>query len=117
MKLTPLAFFFYVCDINIDDELVEKVCRMTHTSSVTIATAFIYVYLCVFIFQHDLPSSDIERKAFLQYVHQLSIRYESKYNLITQKDLLSIRIYRYLEKIDEINNELLLDVSRGGTFF
>jgi ADP-ribosylglycohydrolase len=117
MKLTPLAFFFHVCNINVDDELVEKVCRMTHTSPVTVATAFIYVYLCVFIFKHGLPSSDAKRKTFLQYVHQISVGYESTYHLVTDKDLLSIRVHRYLENIDEINNELLLDVSHGGTFF
>ncbi|CAF1229423.1 unnamed protein product [Rotaria sp. Silwood1] len=117
MKLTPLAFFFHVCDLNIDDELVEIVCRMTHVSPVTIVTALIYVHLCIFIFENDLPSSSVERKAFLQYVNQLSVKYECKYNLVTHQDLLSIRIHRYLEKIDEINNELLLDVSHGGTFF
>ncbi|CAF0999922.1 unnamed protein product [Rotaria sordida] len=117
MKLTPLAFFFHVCDINIDDKLVETICRMTHVSPVTIVTALIYVYLCVFIFKHDLPSSDVERKAFLLYVRQLSVQYECKYNLITEKDLLSIRIHRFLENFHEINNDLLLDVSHGGTFF
>jgi ADP-ribosylglycohydrolase len=118
MKLTPLAFFFHVCDISIDDELIEQVCRMTHTSPVTIATAFIYVYLCIFIFEHGLPSSTAERRAFLQYVDQLSVKYESKYNLVTEENLLSIRVQRYLDNIDvEINNELLLDVSHGGTFF
>jgi len=114
MKLTPVAFFFHVCKINVDDELVEKICRMTHTSPVTIATAFIYTYLCMFIFENDLPSTHVEKKAFLRYAHQLSLKYESKYNLVTQKDLLSIRVNRYLEKIDEINDELLLDVSHGG---
>jgi ADP-ribosyl-[dinitrogen reductase] hydrolase len=117
MKLTPIAFFFHICKLNVDDSLIEAVCRMTHTSPVTVATAFIYTYLCVFIFEHDSPASDVERKAFLQYVYDLSITYESKYNLVIQKELLSIRIQRYLEKIDEINNELLLDVSQGGTFF
>jgi ADP-ribosylglycohydrolase len=118
MKLTPLAFFFHVCEISIDDELIEQVCRMTHTSPVTIATAFIYVHLCIFIFEYDLPSSTAQRRAFLQYVHQLSLQYESKYNLIAEEDLLSIRVQRYLDNIDlEINNELLLDVSHGGTFF
>jgi ADP-ribosylglycohydrolase len=117
MKLTPLAFFFNVCGDTVDDELIETVCRMTHTSTVTIATAFIYVYLCVFIFEHDWPSSYVERKTFLEYVHQLCVKYESKYNLVTEKDLLSIRIHRYLENIDKMNDELLIDVSHGGTFF
>lgn len=117
MKLTPIAFFFYVSNTNIDDELIKKTCRMTHTSPITIATACICVYLCNFIFEHGLPTSDKEKNIFLQYAHQLSVKYESKYNLVTQQDLLSIRVYRYLEKIDEINNELLLDVSHGGTFF
>jgi ADP-ribosylglycohydrolase len=90
---------------------------MTHTSPVAIAMSFIYLYLCVFIFKHHLPSSDTERKSFLEYVHQLSIKYEAKHNLVTQKDQLSVRVNRYLEKIAEINNELLLDVSHGGTFF
>ena len=117
MKLTPIAFFFHVCKLNVDDELIETVCRMTHTSSVTIATAYIYIYLCVFIFEHGLPSSEVERKAFLQYAYELSIKYESKYNLVIQKEVLSIRVQRYLENMNDIDNELLLDVSQGGTFF
>lgn len=117
MKLTPLAFFFHVCTHPVDDQLIELVCRMTHMSSVTVATAFIYVYLCVFIFEHGLPSSPLEQKIFLQHVHQLSLKYELKYNLVTPKDLLSNRIVQYLEKIDQITDELLLNVSHGGTFF
>ncbi|CAF3912097.1 unnamed protein product [Adineta steineri] len=117
MKLTPVAFFFHICNLSINDELVECICRMTHMSSVTIATAFIYVYLCVFILEHDFPSSIAEKKAFLQYIHELSVRYEVKYNVVIEEDLLSLRIHRYMEKIDEINDEVLLDVSHGGTFF
>ncbi|UJR32656.1 hypothetical protein I4U23_020116 [Adineta vaga] len=117
MKLTPLAFFFYVCKQNVDDDLVESICRMTHMNLVTITTAFIYIYLCMFIFEHDLPSSYEEKQVFLQYVHQLSIKYESKYNLTASKDLLSIRIYRYLQEINDINDRILLEVSHGGTFF
>lgn len=117
MKLTPIAFFFYVCNIDVNDELVEQVCRMTHTSPVTMATTFIYLHLCLFIFKHHLPSTDTEKKSFLEYLYQLSITYETKYSLIVLEDLLSIRIHRYLENITNISNELLLDVSHGGTFF
>ena len=117
MKLAPLAFFFYILNIDADDELVEQVCRMTHTSPVAMATALIYFHLCLFVFKHYLPSSDNEKQSFLEYVHQLSVKYEAKYNLITVEDLLSVRVRRYWEKLTDISNEILLDVSHGGTFF
>ena len=117
MKLTPLAFFFYISNIDVNDELVEQVCGMTHTSPVAIATAYIYLHLCLFLFKHHLSSTDTEKRSFLDYVYQLSITYETKYSLITSEDLLSVRIHRYLENITNSSNELLLDVNHGGTFF
>lgn len=117
MKLTPLAFFFHVCNLTIDGELVERICRMTHTSPVTLATAFIHVSLCVFIFEHGLPFTDGERRAFLQHVYDVALRYETKYDLVIEKDLLSVRIDRYMKNFDHINSDLLLDVSHGGTYF
>lgn len=119
MKLTPLAvFFFFDTDQqHVDDELVERICRMTHMSSVTIATAFIYIHLCMFILKHNFPSSITASTHFLQSIHQLSLRYESKYHLTAPKDLLSTRVQRYLEAIDDLNDQVLLDVSHGGTFF
>ncbi|CAF0851675.1 unnamed protein product [Adineta ricciae] len=117
MKLTPIAFFFHVCKHEVDSELVEAICQMTHMNSVTITTAFIYIYLCMFIFEYGLPSSREEKEVFLQYILQLSLKYENTYNLTIPKDLLSIRIHRYLENIDDINDRILLDVSHGGTYF
>ena len=117
MKLTPIAFFFHICQLSVDEELVEGVCRMTHDSPVTLATALIYISLCLFIFEHGLPSSDGERKAFLQDVFDVALKYEAKYNLAIEKDLLSVRVHRYMTTFDQMNTELLLDVSDGGTYF
>jgi ADP-ribosylglycohydrolase len=117
MKLTPLAFFFYVCHIDFDEHLIESICRMTHPSTVVIVTACIYFHLCIFIFKNGLPLSQLERQTFLQYLHQVSMEYELKYKLENRKDLLSIRIYGYLTQMNQINDTLLIDISHGGTFF
>jgi len=117
MKLTPLAFYFFILNKEIDEELIEQLCRMTHSSSVTVTTALIYIYLCTFLFKNNFPSTHEEKITFLQYAQQLSTQYELRYKLITEKDLLSIRIQHYLENIDNITNEVLITVSQGGTYF
>lgn len=117
MKLTPLAFYFFMLNSEIDEDLIEQLCRMTHTSSVTVATALIYVHLCVFLFKNNFPSIREEKITFLQYVQQLSIKYELKYKLTNEKELLSIRIQQYLDNLANMSNELLIEVSQGGTYF
>ncbi|CAF4312165.1 unnamed protein product, partial [Adineta steineri] len=58
-------------------------------------------------------------KEFLQYIYESSIKYERKYELNEDKHLVSLRIKRYLDvnSSDEINENLIIDVSNGGTYY
>jgi ADP-ribosylglycohydrolase len=88
---------------------------MTHNSSVALSTACIYVHMCIYLFEKkNLNSND-----FLQYIYQLSLQYENKYEITEEKYLISLRIKRYLDvnSISEIDEKLIIDVSNGGTFY
>ena len=114
MKLAPLAYYYTLFD-NVDDNEIETICRMTHTNSVALSTACIYVHMCIYLFKtKNLTSND-----FLQYVYQLSLKYEKKYELNEDKHLVSLRIKRYLDikSLSEINEKAIIDISNGGTYF
>jgi ADP-ribosyl-[dinitrogen reductase] hydrolase len=112
MKLAPLAFYYSLCQ-NVNDDQIEIICRMTHDSSVALSTACIYVHMCIYLFEKkNLTSND-----FLQYVYELSLKYERKYQISEEKYLVSLRIKRYLDSNSEINEKLIIDVSNGGTFY
>ncbi|CAF1502761.1 unnamed protein product [Adineta ricciae] len=116
MKLAPLAFYYSLCQ-NTDDNQIEIICRMTHQSSVAVATACIYVHMCTYLFEKN---NNIQSKDFLQYLYELSIKYETKYELNEEKHLISRRIKRYLDLVNsslEIDERSIIDVSNGGTFY
>ncbi len=114
MKLAPLAFYYSLCE-NVNDDEIETICRMTHQTSVALATACVYVHMCVYLFARKNGTS----KEFLQYIQQLSLQYESKYQLTEEKHLLSLRIQRYLDvdSIANIDEKLIIEVSHGGTYY
>ncbi|CAF3651079.1 unnamed protein product [Adineta steineri] len=114
MKLAPLAFYYSLCH-TVNDNEIEIICRMTHNSSVALSTACIYVHMCIYLFEKKNMTS----KEFLQYIYELSIKYERKYELNEDKYLVSLRIKRYLDvnSSDEINENLIIDVSNGGTYY
>jgi ADP-ribosylglycohydrolase len=114
MKLAPLAFYYSLCQ-NVNDDEIETICRMTHNTSVALSTACIYVHMCIYLFE----KTDLNSKDFLQYIYQLSLKYENKYEITEDKYLVSLRIKRYLDvdSISEINEKLIIDVSNGGTFY
>ena len=113
MKLAPLAFFYWICG-KVNDNEIERICRMTHTSPVALATACIFVHLYVYLFQQTVEPID-----FLQYSLQLARKYETKHALVEQKQLLSQRIQRYLDALlsSTLDDDVLIDVSNGGTFY
>jgi ADP-ribosylglycohydrolase len=88
---------------------------MTHNSSVALSTACIYVHMCIYLFEQKNQNS----KDFLQYIYQLSLKYETKYDITEEKHLVSTRVLRYLEvnSISDIDEKLIIDVSHGGTFY
>lgn len=110
MKLAPLAFYYSLCK-NVNDNEIETICRMTHNSSVALLTACVYVHMCIYLFERKIQNS----KDFLQYIYQLTIQYEEKYQINEDKYLLSSRIKRYLDV--NIDEKLIIDVSNGGTCF
>ena len=114
MKLTPLAFYYSLCK-NVNDDEIETICRMTHDTPVALLTACVYIHMCIYLFTKE----NLNSKDFLNYIYQLSIKYETKYKLIEDKYLVSLRIKRYLDvnSNSDINEELILDVSNGGTFY
>jgi ADP-ribosyl-[dinitrogen reductase] hydrolase len=114
MKLAPLAFYYSVCG-NVNENEIETLCRMTHNSPVALSTACIYVHMCIYLFEKKkCNSNDV-----LQYIYQLSLKYETKYELNEDEYLLSLRIKRYLEakSSSDIDEKLIIDVSHGGTFY
>ncbi|CAF0798788.1 unnamed protein product [Rotaria sp. Silwood1] len=114
MKLAPLAFYYSLCD-NADDHELEIICRMTHNTSVALSTACTYVHMCIYLFkQKNLTSND-----FLEYVYQLSLKYENKYALKDDKYLISLRIKRYIELnlSSQIDEKSIIDISDGGTYY
>jgi ADP-ribosylglycohydrolase len=114
MKLAPLAFYYSLCK-NINDNEIEIICRMTHNTSVALSTACIYVHMCIYLFE----KKNLNSNEFLQYIYQLSLQYEKKYEIIEEKYLVSLRIKRYLDvnSISEIDEKLIIDISNGGTFY
>jgi ADP-ribosylglycohydrolase len=88
---------------------------MTHDSSIALSTACIYVHMCIYLFEDKNRNS----KDFLQYIYQLSLQYETKYQLNEEKYLVSSRIKRYLDvnSSSNIDEKLIIDVSNGGTFY
>ncbi|UJR25979.1 hypothetical protein I4U23_007327 [Adineta vaga] len=115
MKLAPLAFYYSLCQIN-DDNQIEIICRMTHRSSVALATACIYVHMCIYLFE----KKNVQSKDFLEYIYQLCLKYEAKYELNEEKHLISTRVKRYLDTVNaslEIDENLIINVSNGGSFY
>jgi ADP-ribosylglycohydrolase len=114
MKLAPLAFYYSLSG-NVNDNEIETICRMTHDSSIALSTACIYVHMCIYLFEDKNRNS----KDFLQYIYQLSLQYETKYQLNEEKYLVSSRIKRYLDvnSSSNIDEKLIIDVSNGGTFY
>lgn len=114
MKLAPLAFYYSLCD-NANDDEIETICRMTHNSSVALSTAAIYVHMCVYLFtKRNLIAQD-----FLEYIYQLSLKYEKKYELTEDKHLVSLRVKRYIElnSSSKIDENSIIDISHGGTYY
>lgn len=113
MKLTPLAFFYFLSGHQ-DDHEIERICRMTHTSNVAVATACIFIHMCMYLFQNTLESI-----GFLQHMLQVAIQYETKYDLKEERQLVSKRIERFLSTIssDGIDENVLITVSDGGTYY
>lgn len=114
MKLAPLAFYYSLFG-NVNDDEIEKICRMTHDTPIALATACIYVRMCIYLFEKKNPSS----KEFLEHLFELSLQYETKYQLMEENELVSTRIKRYLDvnSYSDIDEKLIIDVSHGGTFF
>jgi ADP-ribosylglycohydrolase len=114
MKLAPLAFYYSLCQ-NANENEIETICRMTHNTSVALSTACIYVHMCIYLFE----KKNLNSKDFLQYVYELSLKYETKYEINEEKYLVSARIKRYLDvnSSAEIDEKLIIDVSNGGTFY
>ena len=113
MKLAPLAFFYSLCG-KADDDEIERICRMSHTSPVAMATACIFVHMYMHLFQQTVKPIDL-----LHYTLQLSLQYEAKHRLSEQNQLLSERIKHYLAAWSSgaMNEGVLIDVSNGGTFY
>jgi ADP-ribosylglycohydrolase len=114
MKLAPLAFYYSLCQ-NANENEIETICRMTHNTSVALSTACIYVHMCIYLFE----KKNLNSKDFLQYIYELSLKYETKYEINEEKYLVSARIKRYLDvnSSAEIDEKLIIDVSNGGTFY
>ncbi|CAF1686960.1 unnamed protein product [Rotaria magnacalcarata] len=114
MKLAPLAFYYSQCD-NVNDDEIEAICRMTHNSSVAVSTACIYVHMCIYLFRKENLIVD----DFLEYIYQLSLNYETKYELHEEKHLVSVRIKHYLEAklSSDIDEKSIIDISDGGTYY
>ena len=114
MKLAPLAFYYSLYG-NVNDNEIENICRMTHDTPIALSTACVYVHMCIYLFEKKNSPS----KEFLQYLYQLSLQYEGKYQLTEKKYLGSARIKRYLDvnSYSEIDEKLILDVSNGGTYY
>lgn len=114
MKLVPLAFYYSLYG-NVNDDEIEKICRMTHDTPIALSTACLYVHMCLYLFEKKNPLS----KEFLQYLYQLSLQYERKYQLTENKHLVSARIQRYLDvpSYSDIDEKLIIDVSHGGTYY
>jgi ADP-ribosylglycohydrolase len=112
MKLAPLALYYSLAG-NVNDNQIETICRMTHDSPVALSTACIYVHMCIYLFERKSRNS----KDFLQYLYELSLQYETKYQLTEEKHLVSLRIKRYLDANSPIDENLIIDVSSGGTYY
>ena len=114
MKLAPLAFYYSLYG-NVNDTEIERICRMTHDTPIALSTACVYVHMCIYLFEKKNPPS----KEFLQFLYQLTLQYERKYQLTEEKYLVSVRIKRYLDvnSYSEIDEKLILEVSNGGTYY
>ena len=114
MKLAPLALYYLLCGQDADDNEIERICGMTHTNPVALATACIFVHLYMHLFQRTIAPIEL-----LHYTLQLALQYEAKHHLVEQSQLLSERIKRYLDALSfgTISDDVLIDISNGGTFY
>jgi len=129
MKLAPLAFFY--CKQKYDTkrkfEEIELLARMTHNNTEGVIAAIFHTLMLEHIFSLNSNSLDSfqSRRDLIYLASQTAKQLEDQFykqdnDLYKVEDLLSTRMNSLLSVMDKSNNitdEDLIEISKGGTFY
>jgi len=92
---------------------------MTHTSTVNVVTALVHVHVCEYVLRqepHAFDSRD-QRKDFLCFAKKQAAHFEAMY-AYSDPNCLSSRLTRMIAEFDTgLSDEVLIEISHGGTFY